>query len=123
MGAWAGFLLAIVFVIAAVSKFRDPTGTEKTIAALGLPSPRLLASLLPSVELLCAVLLAIDPRSGGPCAVALLAAFTTLIAAQILSGNPQDCACFGSWSSKKISCWDLLRNITLIALGVLATLD
>ena len=123
MGAWAGFLLAIVFVFAAVSKFRDPTRTEKSIAALGLPFPKFLASLLPSVELLCSVLLAIDPRSGGPCAVALLVAFTTLIAAQMLSGNPQDCACFGSWSTKQISSWDLLRNIILIALGVLATLD
>ena len=82
-----------------------------------------LVNFVTQLGLLCAVLLAIDPRSGGPCAVALLAAFTTLIAAQILSGNPQDCACFGSWSSKKISSWDLLRNITLIALGVLATLD
>ncbi len=123
MGAWAGFLLAIVFVFAAVSKFRNPTGNEKSIAALGLPFPKVLASLLPTVELLCSVLLAIDPRSGGPCAVALLVAFTTLIAAQILSGNPQDCACFGSWSTKQISSWDLLRNIVLIALGVLATLD
>ena len=123
MGAWAGFLLAIVFVFAAVSKFRDPTVTEKSIAALGLPFPKFLASLLPSVELLCSVLLAIDPRSGGPCAVALLVAFTTLIVAQILSGNPQDCACFGSWSTKQISSWDLLRNIVLITLGVLATLD
>ena len=123
MGAWAGFLLAIVFVFAAVSKFRDPIRTEKSIAALGLPFPKFLASLLPSVELLCSVLLAIDPRSGGPCAVALLVAFTTLIVTQILSGNPQDCACFGSWSAKKISSWDLLRNFVLIALGVLATLD
>jgi len=123
LGAWAGFLLAIIFVFAAVSKFRNPTGTEKSIAALGLPFPKVLASLLPTVELLCSVLLAIDPRSGGPCAVALLVAFTTLIAAQVLSGNPQDCACFGSWSTKQISSWDLLRNIILIALGVLATLD
>jgi len=123
LGAWAGFLLAIIFVFAAVSKFRNPTGTEKSIAALGLPFPKILASLLPTVELLCSVLLAIDPRSGGPCAVALLVAFTTLIAAQVLSGNPQDCACFGSWSTKQISSWDLLRNIVLITLGVLATLD
>ena len=123
MGAWAGFLLAIVFVFAAVSKFRNPTGTEKSIAALVLPFPKILASLLPTVERLCSVLLAIDPRSGGPCAVALLVAFITLIAAQVLSGNPQDCACFGSWSTKQISSWDLLRNIVLITLGVLATLD
>jgi uncharacterized membrane protein YphA (DoxX/SURF4 family) len=123
LGAWAGLLLATVFIFAAVSKFRDPTGTEKSISSLGLPFPKLLASLLPIVELLCSVLLAIDPRSGGPCAVALLVAFTTLIAAQIFSGNPQNCACFGSWSSKQISSWDLLRNILLISLGVLATLD
>ncbi|MEC7899239.1 MAG: MauE/DoxX family redox-associated membrane protein [Actinomycetota bacterium] len=123
MGAWAGFLLAIVFVFAAISKFRDPKGTENSVATLGLPFPKLLSSLLPTVELLCAVLLAIDPRSGGPCAVALLVAFTTLLVAQILSGNPQNCACFGSWSSKKISSWDLLRNAILITLGVLATLN
>ena len=123
MGAWAGCLLAVIFVIAAINKFKDPVGTENSISSLGLPFPKLLSSLLPTVELICAVLLAVDPRTGGPCAVALLAAFTTLLVAQILSGNPQNCACFGSWTNKKISSWDLLRNTVLIVLGVLATLD
>ena len=123
MGAWAGFLLAVIFVIAAINKFKDPVETENSISSLGLPFPKLLSSLLPTVELICAVLLAVDPRTGGPCAVALLAAFTTLLVAQILSGNPQNCACFGSWTNKKISSWDLLRNTVLIVLGVLATLD
>ena len=123
LGTIAALLLASVFIVAAVSKLRDPSGTEQSLHALGLPSPKLLSSLVPVVELLCALLLAIDPNSGGPCSVALLVAFTTLIIAQILSGNPQNCACFGTWSTKKLSVFDLFRNALLIFLGVLATLD
>ena len=80
IGSLAAAVLAIVFVVAAGSKLRDPLATRRTLRGFGLPNPRLLAVVLPVTEGATALLLVVNPRTGGPCAVALLAAFTTLIA-------------------------------------------
>ncbi len=122
LAAVASFVLAGTFAIAAILKFRDPTATRRSMANFGLPSPRLLAVAVPVTELATALLLVVDRRTGGPCAVALLVAFTTLIVGRLVAGRRDSCGCFGTWSSRPLSWRDLVRNGVLTALGVLAAL-
>jgi len=118
----AAWMLAVVFAVAAFTKLRDPLGTRRTLGDFGLPNPRLLARVLPVTEATTALLLAVDPRVGGQCAVALLAAFTTLIVGRLLAGHRETCGCFGTWSKRPLSWRDVARNGVLIALGVVAAL-
>jgi hypothetical protein len=78
------------------------------------------AVAIPVTEVATAALLVVDPRTGGPCAVALLVAFTTLIAGRLLAGHRESCGCFGTWAVRPLSWRDLARNAVLIALGVAA---
>jgi len=117
--AW---LLAVVFAVAAVVKLRDPLGSRRTLGDFGLPNPRLLARVLPVTEAATALLLVVDPRVGGQCAVALLVAFTTLIAGRLLAGHRDACGCFGTWSKRPLSWRDLARNGVLVTMGVVAAL-
>jgi len=118
----AACLLAAVFAVAAVAKLRDPLGTRRTLGEFGLPNPRLLARVLPVTEAATALLVVVDPRVGGQCAVALLVAFTTLIVGRLLAGHRDACGCFGTWSKRPLSWRDLARNGVLVALGVIAAL-
>lgn len=122
VGRLAAAVLAIVFVVAAGAKLRDPLATRSTLVGFGLPGPRLLAVVLPVTEGATALLLLVNPRTGGPCAVALLAAFTTLITGRLLAGHHDACGCFGAWSSRPLSWRDIARNLILIGLGVTSTL-
>ena len=115
----AATLLAVIFVVAA-AKFRDPVATRRSMSDFGLPSPRLVAVAVPVTEVATAALRVVDPRSGGPCAVALLVAFTTLIAGRLLAGHRESCGCFGTWAVRPLSWRDLARNGALITLGVAA---
>ena len=118
----AAWLLAAVFAIAAATKFRDPLGTRRSLGDFGLPNPRLLARILPTTEAATALLLIVDPRLGGQCAVALLVAFTTLIVGRLMAGHHDACGCFGTWSQRPLSWRDLARNGSLIALSVITAL-
>lgn len=118
----AACLLAAVFAVAAAAKLRDPLGTRRTLGEFGLPNPRLLARVLPATEAATALLLVVDPRVGGQCAVALLVAFTTLIVGRLLAGHRDACGCFGTWSKRPLSWRDLARNGALVTLGVIAAL-
>jgi len=118
----AACLLAAVFAVAAAAKLRDPLGTRRTLGEFGLPNPRLLARVLPATETATALLLVVDPRVGGQCAVALLVAFTTLIVGRLLAGHRDACGCFGTWSKRPLSWRDLARNGALVTLGVIAAL-
>ena len=113
-------VLAVIFVVAAVAKFRDPAATRRSMSDFGLPNAGLLAVAVPGTEMATAALLVVDPRTGGPCAVALLVAFTTLIAGRLLAGHRESCGCFGTWAVRPLSWRDLARNAALIALGVAA---
>jgi len=118
----AAILLAGTFLIAASLKLVNPTTTRKSMHDFGLPSPHVVAVAVPVTELATAALLLVDPRTGGPCAVALLVAFTTLIAGRLLAGHRDSCGCFGTWSSRPLSWRDLARNGPLTVLGVIAAL-
>ena len=122
MGLFAGIFLAVIFATTSLLKFRDLKNTQKAIASMGIPASLSVAIIISTVELLTAVLLIVDPRTGGPCSVALLVAFTTLIIARLISGQVTGCSCFGARSSQILSWKDVVRNTFLIALGVISTL-
>jgi len=118
----AAILLAGTFLIAASLKLVNPAATRRSMHDFGLPRPHAVAVAVPVTELATAALLLVDPRTGGPCAVALLIAFTTLIAGRLLAGHRDSCGCFGTWSSRPLSWRDLVRNGSLTILGVIAAL-
>ena len=118
----AAILLAGTFLIAASLKLVNPAATRRSMQEFGLPRPHVVAVAVPVTELATAALLLVDPPTGGPCAVALLVAFTTLIAGRLLAGHRDSCGCFGTWSSRPLSWRDLARNGSLTVLGVIAAL-
>jgi hypothetical protein len=120
IGTGAAWLLAGVFVWAAVAKLRAPARTTASFEALELPMARSLALGVPIVELAVAALLIVAPPVGGAAAIALLAAFTALLARQVRAGSKVACGCFGSAGAEPVSAADLARNATLLLAAITA---
>lgn len=120
LAAVASSALGIVFLVAAVSKLSSMPRWRAQAADLGVPTP--LAVVVPVAELGSAALLVaqVQRRFVAWCGVALLVAFSAVIAAQLLRGRRPACACFGS--SRPISAWSLARNAAFVAVGVVAAL-
>ena len=117
------YALAAVFVVAAASKLASPERTAAAFAALGLPGSRGLALAVPVVELAVAVTLVVAPAAGGVAALAVLAAFSVVVARALVVGTAAPCACFGRARSEPVSAVDLARNalLVILALAALAT--
>jgi uncharacterized membrane protein YphA (DoxX/SURF4 family) len=115
-------LLAAAFVVSAITKIADRTGTTRSFETLGLPSPHALAVAVPVVELVVAVALVVVPGLGAALALGLLSGFTTFLVLARRRGVDADCGCFGPRfrSSPRT---ELLRNVGMgaVALAVLLT--
>jgi uncharacterized membrane protein YphA (DoxX/SURF4 family)/peroxiredoxin len=111
---WASILLAVVFAVAAVSKFADQAGTRQALADFGMPSRsvRTLGVLLPLAELAVAIALLFRPtaRWGSVAALLLLGLFAAAIARAMARGDAPDCHCFGQISSSPVGRRTLIRN-------------
>lgn len=120
VGAVCAVLLAVVFLLAAVTKLSGPTAWRAQAAALRVPSA--VANVVPFVEAVLGALLLVQWQRHlvAWVAVAVLVAFTGLLALRLAHGERPACACFGSWSAAPIGPATLLRNAAFIALGVLA---
>lgn len=114
-------VLAIVFVAAGLAKLLARRATTDDFAALGLPQPRLLALLVPIVELVVAGLLVVVPWLGGISAFGLLAVFTAFLVPVVRSGAVVSCACFGGARSSPVSGIHIVRNVLMMAAAVAAT--
>jgi uncharacterized membrane protein YphA (DoxX/SURF4 family) len=122
MSPAAALVLAVVFLWAAVAKVRDRAGTAASFRGLGLPAPAALAVAVPVVEVALAVGLVVRPSIAGWLALALLVAFTLVIAGAIARGVEVGCACFGSAANDRpVSTLEVVRNAGLAALAVVAT--
>ena len=119
IGYGCAFLLAFVFVRAAVAKLNQPAATAAAFAAMGLPAPGVLRVAVPVVELALAVTLVAAPAAGGVAGLVLLAAFTTLLGRELARGSTTGCGCFGG-TARPVSAADLARNCVLAALAVVA---
>ena len=114
-------LLSLVFVVAAVTKLRDPLGSRRAVTDFGVPvvlaAP--LGVFLPLAEL--AVAVALIPTAtawwGAVGALALLLLFVVGIAINLARGRKPDCHCFGQLHSAPVGWKTLLRNGVLAAVA------
>lgn len=116
----ASILLGLAFLVAGGSKLAAGQAWSHQAAELG--APKLLVPLLPWLELALggALVVQLAKPFAAIAALALLVAFSVLIALRLSQGRRPVCACFGAWSAKPIGPPHLLRNGALIALGILA---
>lgn len=110
----ARLALAAVFVIASLSKVLDHPGTRSMVLGFGIPprSVGIVSTALPVVELGTAALLLAPATDwwGGLAALALLAAFTVAVAANLGRGRTPDCRCFGRLGAGPIDRTVIIRN-------------
>ena len=110
---YAGALaLAAVFAWAGAAKAVAPQRTKRTFAGLGLPAS--LATIVPAVELALGAGLVVAPGVVAWAALAMLVAFTALLARVVVRGDAVACGCFGSARPEPVSFVDLVRNGLLI---------
>jgi uncharacterized membrane protein YphA (DoxX/SURF4 family) len=121
------YLLALVFVVAALTKLADRPGTRRAIVGFGAPDSVAdpLALALPAIELAAAMLLVHGPLAwwGSLLGLLLLLGFSGAIALNLFRGNAPDCHCFGQLYSEPISGWTLVRNGVLAAASGFVTLQ
>lgn len=126
----APVLLAVVLVVSALGKLRDPSAAAAAFDALRVP-PLLAAPwlrrALPWAEITLGVAVVALPRPFGVvaslAAVGLFAAYTWLVARALRSPEDVNCSCFGSLTSGRVTRWTLVRNVTLVAVAALAVVD
>ena len=126
IGGAAAIVLAIVFAWAAVAKLRTEAETTASFAGLGLPSPGALAKVVPVVELGVAAGLLVAPATVSWVALALVLAFSVVIARAVATGSTVTCACFGTAASRgdqarPVSVVELVRNAGLGGLAIVAS--
>ncbi len=116
----ASVALGLAFLTAGGSKLA--AGEAWPTQARGLGAPALAIPALPWLELVvgAALVFQILPPIPAIVALALLVAFSALIAARLKEGLRPPCACFGAWSAKPIGPWHLVRNGALIVVGLVA---
>lgn len=118
--------LAGVFLLAAITKLVDMSGSRRALGEFGVPA-RLLpvaAVTLPVAEILTAVLLisAATAQAGAVLAVILLLSFVVGISAALRRGAAPDCHCFGQLHSRPAGKETLVRNGVLIVVGLFVLL-
>lgn len=117
----ARILLALVFVVAGVSKLLDRPGSRRALSDFGV-APRLVAGgaiLLPLVEIATAAGL-VSPASaqwGALAALVLLLGFIGGIINALRKGEAPDCHCFGQIHSAPVGRATLARNGALALLA------
>lgn len=120
VGAAAAMVLAVVFVWAGAAKIVATDATAASFAQLRLPWPRGLAVVVPLVELALGGALVVGTAAAPYAALAVLAAFTAVLARALSSHQPVVCACFGAARSEPLSGVDVARNGLLAVLAVAA---
>lgn len=108
------FLFA-VFVVAAIGKFLDLEGAEKSVKAFGTPPDlaKTFAVLIPFAEFVFAICLFFTSVSwlGAIGVFGFLIIFIGGMIVQIRAGNAPDCHCFGAIHSEPVSKKSLIRNV------------
>ncbi len=120
LAALASTLLSVVFLVAGASKIATRHRWVSQAAELAIPTP--VAVAVPWCELgLGAVLVVrVVPVAASAVAIAVLVAFTAMIAWQMRRPDRPPCACFGSWSTRPLSARDIARNALLIGVALVA---
>ena len=116
----ASVLLGVAFLVAGGSKIA--AGDAWPEQARGLGAPRLVIPVLPWFEIVLGAVLVVQVARVAAAFVALvlLLAFTALIVRRLAQGRHPPCACFGAWSAAPIGWSNVVRNLALMALALLA---
>lgn len=119
---FAGLAVAVVLLVAGVSKLAQPRQWQSQAAGLGVP--RFVARAVPFVEVAlgACLLVQLQRQVMAWLAVALFGAFTAVLVLKLAQGKRPPCACFGSLSSKPIGLGHLARNGVFIGLALLAAI-
>jgi uncharacterized membrane protein YphA (DoxX/SURF4 family) len=118
----AAFVLAAVLAASAGAKLADRDATAHAFALLGVPASRVAAVAVPVAELTVAAALVITPAAGGFAALAVLVCFTAFLADRIRGGSTAPCRCFGGLRTEAVGRIDIIRNLALMALALVALL-
>jgi uncharacterized membrane protein YphA (DoxX/SURF4 family) len=114
-----------LFIVASLDKIADPTIFATSILnykIVGSTLAMLIATILPSLELLCGIglVLGLYPRTSAILIILMLAGFTILIISALLRGLDISCGCFAQDPNvNKIGYVKILENVGMIILGVL----
>lgn len=118
----ARLLLAVVFLVAAVAKLADMSGSRRALEDFHVPGALIAPSALalPVLEVTAAVLLVFKPtaQDGAGLAAVLLLAFVGGIVAALRRGVAPDCHCFGQLHSRPAGKETIARNTALGAAAV-----
>lgn len=121
----ARITLAVAFVYSAATKLAHQGAFARGLADFGVARPELVARALPGLEGALAVVLVVVQDSAWPAflAIGVLAVFTGAVIANLVSGAPKPCPCFGppGADARPVSAATVARNGYLVALGVIGT--
>jgi uncharacterized membrane protein YphA (DoxX/SURF4 family) len=122
VGIVAGVVLGLVFVAAGVLKLVAGPDWLKQAADMGVSRP--IAMIVPYVEIVVGVLLAVQVFKPWPAVVAvvMLVVFSVVIVLRIRDGSRPPCSCFGSRSKRPLGAYHLVRNLVFLAVAVVALL-
>ena len=120
IGIVAGVVLGLAFVWAGALKLVQGPTWSKQAADMGVSRP--VALVVPYVEVVIGAVLAAQLLRPWPAvaATALLFSYTVLILIRLRDGSRPPCACFGSRSTRPLGAYHVLRNLGLMALGIVA---
>ena len=114
-----------LFIIASLDKIADPAAFATSILNYKIVGPTLamiIATILPSLELLCglSLILGLYPRTSALLITLMLVGFTILIISALLRGLDISCGCFTQDpNASKIGYTKILENVGMIMLGTL----
>jgi len=114
-----------LFIIASLDKIADPAAFATSILNYKIVGPLLamvIATILPSLELLCglSLILGLYPRTSAILITLMLVGFTILIISALVRGLDISCGCFTQDpNASKIGYFKILENIGMIMLGIL----
>ena len=120
LGIVASVLLGVAFLVAGGSKIA--AGDSWPEQARGLGAPQFVIPVLPWFEIVLGAVLVVQVARVAAAVVALvlLLMFTALIVRRLAQGRHPPCACFGAWSAAPIGWGNVVRNVALMALALLA---
>ena len=123
----AAAIVGAVFVYAGVGKLLAGREWPKSAALLGVP--RAIAILTMAAEIVIGLGMLLGKALGDPlqrgflvAGAVMLLAFTLLLVGQMRRADRPPCMCFGGASQRPIGARDIVRNVSLLVLVLIAFL-
>jgi len=122
VGLVAGIIVGVVLVVAGVLKLVAGPGWSMQAADMDVPRP--IALVVPYVEIVLGVLVAVQVFTPWPAVAALLlfVVFTVVIVRRLMDGSRPPCGCFGSRSQRPLGAYHVVRNLVFLALAVVTVI-